>query len=84
MEKESVEKSCEREPRPRSFKEFLMSRSLRKSALALIIGGIIGYLYYHFAGESVGTSTFTRTPVMSILSGSFLGLFFVNRPCKSC
>jgi hypothetical protein len=77
-------KNCETAPKPKTFRELIGSSYFWTPATAMMIGGILGYLYYHFAGNTEGTSTFTRTPVISIISGSFLGLLFVNRPCKSC
>lgn len=79
-----MNKSCEAEPKPKTFRELMMSAYFWKPATAMIIGGILGYLYYHFVGCTSGTCSITSNPYLSIIAGSFLGLAFVNRPCKSC
>jgi hypothetical protein len=83
--KETDEKeTCETEVRPKNFKELMRSAWFWKPASALIIGGIIGFLYYHFVGCTSGTCAITSNPVSSIIFGGLLGLFIVNRPCKTC
>lgn len=79
-----MEKSCEVKPKPKNFKEFLVSSNFRKPALGIIIGGILGFVYYSFIGCSSGSCAITSNPYTSILFGSMLGLFFVKRPCSSC
>jgi hypothetical protein len=79
-----MEKSCEVEPRPKTFKALIVSDYFWTPARAMIIGGILGYLYYHFEGCSTGTCAITSSPYLSIIFGSLFGLAFVNRPCKTC
>jgi len=38
-----------------------------------IIGGIGGFLYWHYVGCSTGTCPITSSPVMSTLWGALLG-----------
>jgi len=77
-------KNCEVEPKPKTFKELIMSAYFWTPATAIIIGGILGYLYYHFVGCTSGTCAITSNPYLSIISGGFFGLAFATRPCKSC
>lgn len=77
-------KNCEVETKPKTFRELIVSAYFWTPATAIIIGGILGYLYYHFVGCTSGTCAITSNPYLSILSGSFFGLAFINRPCKSC
>ena len=79
-----MEKSCEVKTKPKNFKEFLVSSSFRKPALGIIIGGILGFVYYSFVGCESGSCGITSNPYTSILFGSMLGLFFVKRPCSTC
>ena len=49
-----------------------------------IIGGIGGYLYWHFVGCSTGTCPLTSSPVMSVIWGALLGglvfsIIFTNK-----
>ncbi|NVN96506.1 MAG: hypothetical protein HXX18_14615 [Bacteroidetes bacterium] len=76
--------SCENNNKPKTFKELVRSTYFWKPVSAIIIGGILGYLYYHFEGCSTGSCGITSSPITSILFGSALGYFLVNRPCKTC
>jgi len=42
----------------------------------IILGGIIGYLYYHYIGCWSGHCPITSNPYISIIYGSFIGLVF--------
>ena len=64
-------------------KSFFKSWRFWKPFLSLAIGGLAGYLYYHFIGCSSGTCAITSNPYMSILYGGFFGYFIVNSPCAS-
>lgn len=79
-----MKKSCEAEPKPKNFKELMMSAYFWTPATSVIIGGILGYLYYHFEGCTSGTCAITSSPYLSIVFGSLLGLSFANRPCRTC
>lgn len=76
-----MEKSCARVENPRTIREWLMSDLFWKNFQAIAIGGILGYLYFHFEGTSTPPAS---GPLLSIITGAFLGFFFVNRPCGSC
>ena len=76
-----MEKSCERPERPTSIAGWLMSGLFWKNVRAIVIGGILGYLYWRFDGPN---NIPVSGPWMTIVTGGFLGFFFVNRPCRSC
>ena len=76
--------NCEIESKPKTLKELVKSSRFWKPATGLIIGGILGYLYYHFVGCASGTCAITGNPVSSIIFGGAMGLFIVSRPCSSC
>jgi hypothetical protein len=76
-----MENNCEAKSKPKSVKEFFSSWYFWKPFLTVSIGGIAGFLYYHFVGCVSGTCAITSNPYMSMLMGSFLGLFLVNSPC---
>ena len=61
---------------------FLKSGRFLKPFLSVTIGGLAGYLYYHFVGCSSGQCGITSNPYMSTIWGSLLGLFVVNSPCS--
>lgn len=41
--------------------------------IGVIIGGILGYLYYHFVGCSSGTCAITSKPINSTIYGMIMG-----------
>jgi hypothetical protein len=53
----------------------LFQNKLLRAILGIFIGGVLGYLYYHFIGCSSGACPITRNPVSSILYGSLMGFF---------
>jgi len=79
-----MKESCKNDNKPKTINELIRSSYFWKPASGIIIGGLLGYLYYHFEGCSSGSCGITANPFSSILFGSTLGYFFVNRPCKTC
>ena len=79
-----MEENCKTNNRPKTFKELIKSAWFWKPVTAVIIGGFLGFLYYHYAGCTSGACGITGNPYSSVIFGSLLGLFIVNRPCKSC
>ena len=78
-----MENNCEVKQRPKTLKSLLKSWYFWKPASAAILGGVGGFLYYHFVGCSSEQCAITSNPFMSILFGSVLGLFITNSPCAS-
>jgi hypothetical protein len=68
----------------KNIKEYLISSRFWKPVVGIIIGGIIGFLYYKFIGCSSGSCAITSNPYLSILFGGFFGFSFVKRPCRTC
>jgi hypothetical protein len=64
-------------------KEFFKSWRFWKPFIALVIGGLAGFLYYYFIGCDSGSCGITSDPYMSMVWGGLLGLFLVNSPCSS-
>jgi hypothetical protein len=75
MENENV-------PRVKTIKAFFKSWSFWKPFIAVMIGGIAGFLYYSFVGCTSGTCAITSNPYMSIIFGGLLGFFVVSSPCS--
>ena len=73
--------SCEVNTKPKSLKEFYKSKAFWKTFAGITIGGIGGFLYYHFVGCASGTCAITGNPFSSIAFGSVLGLFLTNKKC---
>jgi hypothetical protein len=46
--------------------------------LGVILGGIGGYLYYHFIGCASGTCAITSKPINSTLYGTVMGTLLMN------
>ncbi|SDB92653.1 DUF6132 family protein [Williamwhitmania taraxaci] len=79
-----MSETCKTKSSPKSFKELIRSSFFWKPALGVIIGGTLGFVYYHFVGCSSGSCAITSNPYLSIAFGSVLGLFVTNSPCKTC
>lgn len=60
----------------------LQSAPFRKSILSIIIGGILGFLYFYFVGCRAGSCSITSDPYGSIVTGGLLG-FFIGGEIKS-
>lgn len=45
----------------------------KANLIAIALGAIGGYMYYHFIGCSSGTCLITSKPINSTLYGAFLG-----------
>ena len=58
------------------MKKFLSTYWL--TVVGILIGGVGGYLYYHFVGCSSGTCAITSKPVNSTLYGAMMGGLFLN------
>ena len=52
-----------------------------KNIVAVFVGGLAGFLYYHFVGCTSGQCAITGNHYMSTFYGGLLGLFVVNSPC---
>ena len=68
-----MENSCEAKPSPKNIKDFFRSWQFWKPFLGVLIGGIAGFLYYHFVGCSSGTCSITSHSYSSIIFGGLLG-----------
>ena len=77
-----MENSFEVRPKPKTVKEFVKSWNFWKPFIAVMIGGIAGYSYYHFAVCSSGVCPITGNPYICVIWGSLLGFFMVNSPCS--
>lgn len=79
-----MKETCETDDKPKTFKELMRSSWFWKPAAGVIVGGTLGFLYYHFVGCSSGNCAITSNPISSILMGAALGYFIVNSPCRTC
>ena len=59
-------------------------KQLRKTLLYIVIGSIIGYLYYRFIGCNSGTCAITSSPTNSMIYFGLIGLFMSGSLCPSC
>ena len=77
-----MKKNDETEVRTKQVKEFLTSRAFLKPAIAVLAGGLVGFLYYYFIGCASGHCAITGSPLGSVIFGGLLGFFIVNSPCS--
>ena len=66
----------------KKLKEFFKSWRFWRPFIAVITGGLAGFLYYYFIGCNSGSCGITNDPYMSMVWGGLLGLFMVNSPCS--
>jgi len=67
---------------PKNIKKFIVSVALKKTLLGVLIGSMLGFLYYYFIGCSSGACTITSSPYGSIIIGGIFGLLVTNSPCS--
>jgi hypothetical protein len=65
-----------------SIRLFFRSWKFWRPFLAVIIGGLLGFLYYYYIGCKSGTCAITSNPYMSMLWGGLMGFFLINSPCS--
>jgi len=56
------------------YSKNIMKRVKLKVIIAVIAGGLVGFLFYRFIGCKTGTCIITSKPWSSILYGMLLGL----------
>lgn len=78
-----MDNTCNLPPRPKTIKEFFISRYFWKPFAGVSLGALAGFLYYYFVGCNSGTCAITSNPYMSMLWGAFFGYFIVSSPCAS-
>lgn len=76
-----MEKNAENTAPQNKLIGFIKSKLFVKPLIAMIIGGIGGFVYYYFVGCNSGSCAITSNPYSSIIMGGLLGFFVVNSPC---
>jgi len=77
-----MDNNCEIKEKPSSINERVKTWRFWKPIVSVIIGGLIGYLYYYFVGCTSGTCAITSSPYNSVIMGAVLGLLVTNSPCS--
>ena len=77
-----MDNNYESQEKSKRLKIFFKSWLFWKPALGVIVGGILGFLYYYFIGCTSGTCAITSSPYNSIIMGSVFGLLITNSPCS--
>ena len=55
-----------------------MVKKYQRTILGILVGAIIGYLYYYYVGCASGTCNITSKPLNSTLYGAVLGGLLFN------
>jgi hypothetical protein len=76
-----MENICEDKPGPIAKKELFKTWTFWRPFLGVVIGGLAGFLYYHYIGCSSGSCAITSNPYKSIIFGGLFGFLMVNSPC---
>jgi hypothetical protein len=77
-----MENNSEVNLQPETKKAFYKSWSFWKPFLGVIVGGLAGFLYYHFVGCNSGSCAITSNPYRSMIAGGIFGFLMVNSPCS--
>jgi len=56
--------------------KFILKHKL--TLIGIIVGAIVGYLYYHFIGCASGSCAITSKPLNSTLYGAMMGGLLLN------
>ena len=76
-----MEDNLEIKSKPETVKTFLKSGKFWKPFLGIALGGLAGFLYYHFIGCTSGSCAITSNPYNAMLFGGFFGFFLTSSPC---
>ncbi len=79
-----MEDNCKTSPKPKTIREFFSSWSFWKPFLGVLIGGLAGFLYYHFVGCSTGSCFITSHSYTTIIFGGIAGYLITSGPCTKC
>lgn len=79
-----MKETCETQQKPQTIKEALRSSWLWKPLSGVIVGAVLGFLYYRFVGCSSGSCAITGNPYMSSLFGAAMGFYVANGSCSRC
>lgn len=55
-----------------------MFKKYKFTILGILLGAILGYMYYHFVGCASGTCNITSKPLNSTLYGAMMGGLLFN------
>jgi len=58
------------------MKYFFKKHSLK--IIGILVGGVTGFLYYHFVGCASGTCPITSNPYITVLYGALLGYLLLD------
>ncbi len=57
-------------------------KKYKMEIIGTLVGGVLGYAYYHFIGCNSGTCAITSKPLNSTLYGAVMGLLFFSSLIK--
>lgn len=63
------------------FKRTFLSKHAKKTAIAMIIGAVAGFLFYYMTEGQYLKNFPIAEATKSTLFGAFFGLFITNSPC---
>jgi RsiW-degrading membrane proteinase PrsW (M82 family) len=63
------------------FKRTINSPRTRKTAVAIVIGAVVGFTFFYITEGRLMESIPGKEIVKSLLVGGFFGFFITNSPC---
>jgi LytS/YehU family sensor histidine kinase len=79
-----MENTCKNTSKPKSINEFVKSWYFWKPFLGILVGGVAGFLYYHFVGCSSGSCFITSHSYSTIIFGGLSGYLITSGSCTRC
>lgn len=61
----------------------MTKKAIIVTGIGVVLGAVLGYLYYHYVGCASGTCAITSKPVNSTLYGAVMGGLVFNMFIKS-
>ena len=74
-------KKLEIKPEGSWFKRMLHSQHMKKTAIAVVLGAIAGFLYFYYGQGQHMEQMPSGEVLRSVLTGAFFGWFITNSPC---
>jgi len=75
-------KKLEIEPEGSWLKRTLESKHTKKTLIYIVIGAVVGLLYFYFTEGKQFAELTSGEIFKSMLVGGFLGFFITNSPCS--
>jgi len=74
-------KKLELEPEASGFKHRFQLQKLKKTAIYMLIGGLLGFAFYYFSEGMSANQLWNPKSKEFVFFGMLIGIFITNSPC---